>query len=605
MIKKAVILFIIISFFIGNNSVFATISEKNSVYQFVVLSTTDMHGRSTIKDVSSGKIEPNNMCKVATIVKNERKKYKNKILLIDNGDTIQGTLVAQYAITAKKNLENPMMTAMKHINYDVWVMGNHEFNYSPEQRNTQVRKALKSNIAVLGGNIVLKNDGKNIHDIFVEKGSPFYAPFFIREYKFDNKNKLKVAVIGLGNAANETWDKSCNYPNLQFSSLDNPQGLLENEINKWANYIKEENLADIIIVSVHSGKNTDYCTNINKFLLESQAISGTKNSKNIDLLIYGHDHQANIEKVTNADNKEIFIVNGGGINVTKNVFAVTFDKNGKYKSHTVNAELIELSKEKNDILLAQKTNKWYKQTYKWASEPLGILTGGWDKITNEIENKTNNDLLLNQTSFIDFIHKVQISATWQNYKKTGEKGAIVSLASPVASTNKNGFISYIPKDNKTLSILELSMIYRFGNNTLCTVDMNSKQLYSWLNTVANKYTLDSQGKAILKSTEAAHGTDTFYGIDYTLDITKPENQRIISAKINGINLQDIKEPIRIVLNNFRLAGSHGFSQATNFKEKDCIWQSTDDFSEEEASIQALLGKYVKSKEKISPKDTIE
>ena len=140
---------------IGATQVLAK-ADTNKTYKFEVLSTTDMHGRSTTYDVSSGKEEPNNMCRVATVVKQERKKYKDKVLLIDNGDLIQGTLVAQYAITVRKNVENPMITALKDMKYDVWVMGNHEFNYTPAQRDSQIVRALKSGIAVLGGNIVLK-----------------------------------------------------------------------------------------------------------------------------------------------------------------------------------------------------------------------------------------------------------------------------------------------------------------------------------------------------------------------------------------------------------------------------------------------------------------
>lgn len=579
-------------------------SSADTKKNFAVYSTTDMHGRATAYDVATGKVDNNNLCRVASIIKKERKKYKNNILLIDNGDLIQGTLLAQYAITAKKDVENPMITAIKDMKYDVWVMGNHEFNYSPEQRNSQVRRALKSGIAVLGGNIVVKAEGKNIHDCIVGKGAPFYDPFFIKTFNFGHNNILRVAVIGLGNAANETWDKASNYPNLQFSSIDNPQGLLEKEIDKWGKYIKDNNLADIIIVSAHSGKGTDDGVITDKFLLESQAVSGAEKSHYADLLIYGHDHQANIEKLKNADGKDIYIVNGGGTTVTKNVFTVTFDKNGKYKSYTVNAEAKILANEKDDKKLVKKTSAWYKEARKHASEPLGKLDKGWSQISNQVKDKTNKDLLLSQTEFMNLIHKVQLWSTWQETSKTGVKGAVVSLASPVASTNKDGIISFIPKDGETVSVLQLSMLYRFGNNTLCMTDMTPQQLYSWMNTVANKYTIEN-GKATLKKSEAVHGTDTFFGIDYTFDINEPEGKRIVSAKINGKNLTEIKTPIRVVLNNFRLAGSHGFKEATGLSEKDCIWQSTDNLSDEDASVQSLLGQYFKEKGKVSPYDTVE
>ncbi|MGN0004374.1 MAG: bifunctional metallophosphatase/5'-nucleotidase [Candidatus Gastranaerophilaceae bacterium] len=588
-------------------SCFAALSPQakaDTTKQFEVLSTTDMHGRATSYDVASNKVDNNNLCRVSTIVKQERKKFKNNVLLIDNGDLIQGTLLAQYAITTKKDFENPMITAIKSMKYDVWVMGNHEFNYNPEQRDSQIKRALKSGIAVLGANIVVKSEGKNIHDCVVGKGTSFYDPYYIKTFNFGHNRNLRVAVIGLGNAANETWDKSSNYPNLQFSSFDNPEGLLENEIDKWGKYIKDNNLADIIIVSAHSGKGTDDGVVTDKFLLESQAVSGAEKSHYADLLIYGHDHQANIEKLKNADGKDIYIVNGGGTTVTKNIFTVTFDKNGKYKSYKVTAEARKLADVKDDKNLVKKVNKWFYDTRAWASAPLGTLDKGWSKITKQVKGKTNKDLLLSQTEFMNLINKVQLWSSWQNMKKSGEKGAVVSLASPVAATNKDGIITFVPQDGDSISILQLSMLYRFGNNTLCVVDMTPKQLYSWMNTVANKFTVEN-GKATLKPSEAVHGTDTFFGIDYTFDITKPEGKRVVSAKINGQNLTDMKTPIRVVLNNYRLAGSHGFKQATGLSEKDCIWQSTDYLSDEDASVQSILGQYFKAKGKVTPFDTIE
>lgn len=78
-------------------------------------------------------------------------------------------MVSEYALSNKKDLPNPMISALIDLKYDVWVMGNHEFNYSPEQRNPQIKYALEAGIAVLGGNIVLKQDGYNMNNVKVLK----------------------------------------------------------------------------------------------------------------------------------------------------------------------------------------------------------------------------------------------------------------------------------------------------------------------------------------------------------------------------------------------------------------------------------------------------
>lgn len=580
--------------------------KEDSEHQFEVLSTTDMHGRATTIDVMTNKKEINSMAKVATIVKNERKKYDNRVILIDNGDLLQGTLVSQYALTKKTKLENPMITALKDLKYDVWVMGNHEFNYTPEQRDPQIKYAKLSGINVLGANIVLKSDGTDVDGNQAKKGSPYFQPYAIKTIDFGDNKSVRVAIIGLGNANNANWDRECNFPNLQFNSIDNPEGLLEFEIDKWVQYIKSNKLADIIIVSVHSGKGNDTGIITDKFSKESQIISGAQKTKDVDLFIYGHDHMENIELLKNADGKPVYIMNGGGTSVTKDVFTVNFDEKGNYKNYNnITAELIKLENVKDDEQTEQKLISWCNKAYLHYATPLGFFDKGWSKIQNETKNKTNADLLLKQNHISDFIHKAQIWASWQNYKYKGIKGAEVSIASSVASVNPDGKLIFIPKDKTKISMLELAMIYRFSNNILCTTDMTPKQLYSWMSAVADKLEIDKNGKAKIKSDQSEHGVDTFYGIDYVFDLTKPEGKRVVKAQINGENLLDRKTPVRVVLNTYRMSGCHGFGEATGLKEENIVWTATDYLPYDEATIQYLTGRYVKHKELISPDDKSE
>lgn len=584
---------------------FGTACFAKDIYQFEVLSTTDMHGRATNYNVATQKEDLNSMVRVASVVERERKVFGDNLILIDNGDLLQGTLLSQYAITQKPKEENPMITAVKQMKYKVWVMGNHEFNYSPEVRDAQIAYARQGGIDILGANIVLKEDGLNMRGVKAKKGAPYYDPYTLQTINFGNGKQVRVAIIGLGNANNANWDRACNYPNMQFSSLDNPEGLLEFEIDKWVDKIKKADLADIIIVSAHSGKSTDDGVQSTTFMKESQAVSGAQKSKGIALLIYGHDHSANIEKVTNAEGKEIYIVNGGGTTVTKNVFTVDFDQNNKIKDYTVSAEAIPLKDEKPNKQLSKEINHWYKDAVAWSSKPLGKFSGGWDKITSETEGKTNVDLVVKQTELNNLIHKVQLWASWMDYKTHGIKGATVSITSSVVSSKDDKTLAFIPHDGDTVSINELALIYRFSNNILCTVDMTPQQLYAWMSRVADKLMIDENGNAKIKPDQSIHGTDTFYGIDYTFDLTKPEGQRVVSAKIKGQNLLEMKEPVRVVLNTFRMAGAHSFYETTKLTEKDCAWNATDFHPEDEANVQSQLGEYVKHLKNVTPDQPTE
>ncbi len=568
-------------------------------YSFAVLSTTDMHGRSTANDVSTQKEDMNSMLRVATAVAKERAEYgKENTILIDNGDTIQGTLVAQYAITQNADKENPMITAMKYIGYDVWGMGNHEFNFTPEQRDAQTNLADKAGIAVLSANLTLIKDGTNFRGEPAAAGSSYYDPYIIKTLDAGSGRTVRVAIIGIGNAANATWDLATNYPNLQFSNLDNPNGELENEINKWTKKITDEDLADIIVVAAHTGRGGN-----DGYDLESQAYTGVTKSHGVDLLIYGHDHRANIETVKNADGKEIYIVNGGGTTLTKNVFTVSFDEKGKVSDFTVTADSVKLSGEEDDKTLAETLQPWYDDTYAWASAPLGKFDNGWNAVSSEAEGKTNNDMVLSQTQLTSFIHKAQIWASWQSYEEKGIEGAVVSIASPVFGTASGGVLSFVPSDGSSVSTLELSKLYRYSNNLLCAVDMTPQQLYNWMSAVADMYAI-KDGKPAVAEGVSIFGLDTFYGVDYTFDLTKPAGERVVSASINGVDLLKMEGKIRVTLNSYRLSGGYGFFEATGLTEADCCWTASQYLGADRAPVPTLIGEYVAHMGTVSPTDKV-
>lgn len=156
----------------------------------------------------------------------------------------------------------------------------------------------------------------------------------IRTYDFGDGRTVRVGRDRFEQRG-QPLGPATNYPNMQFSSLDNPDGLPALRSTSGPPEIRDNDLADIVIVSVHSGKGTDDGVETDGFLLESQVVSGVQGSSGVDLVIYGHDHTANIETLTDADGKAVPIVNGGGTHVTKTVFDLTFDEDGAFAGFTI------------------------------------------------------------------------------------------------------------------------------------------------------------------------------------------------------------------------------------------------------------------------------
>lgn len=566
-------------------------------YQFVVASTTDMHGRSTKTDVATQKEDVNSMVRAATIIKDLRAAYGDDMVLVDNGDTIQGNLVAQYAINQKSDVLNPMMEIMMDLGYDTWTMGNHEFNFNPTQRDTQAKFALESGMSAIAANITLTADGKNFAGADAKAGDPFYAPYVVKTLTDDYGRTVNVAVIGMGNPANATWDIASNYPNMQFSSLENPEGDLAFEFQKWIDIVNANEDVDVIVIASHNGTGNAEGTS-----LENQSQYAARNSAGADLVISGHDHTPTLRTVTNKDGEEVHIVNAGGSNVNLNTFTVTFNENGEVADVSIKTENIPLKDVEGDEATAERMQHWYDETYAWASAPLGSFDNGWSAIVDQFTGKNNDKMVTFQNALVDFVHKAQIWCSWQSYEDLGIEGATVSIGSAVFGTASGGVLSFVPQDGDTISTLELNKLYRYSNNLLCAIDMTGEQLWNWMNTVADFYDVDENGNVYLNS--SVFGVDTFYGVDYTIDLTKPYGQRLVKATYQGQDLKTYGGKIRCTLNSYRLSGGYGFYEATGLTEADCCWTASMYLGSDRAPVPTQLGEYVAHMGTITPDDAV-
>ena len=587
--RKVLLFFAVICLLISCTSV-KMIPASHSI---AVVSTTDMHGRAAGKDVATAKEDTASMPRVASAVNKVREKFGNDMIVIDNGDTIQGTLMAQYAINYRMDEINPMVSALSYIGYDVWTMGNHEFNFLPRQRDAQVLFAKNNGISCLSGNVTLLEDGVNVHGDKAKAGEPYYKPYEIFSFRFEDGLKVRVAVIGLGNAANANWDLAVNYPNLSFSSLENPEGLLANEIDKWVSIVKAEEKADIVIVAVHSGLGS-----ADEFSLESQTLMAAEATSGVDLFICGHDHQPNVIITKNSEGKDVTIVNGGGKALTESILTIEF-ADGKVAGVSIESSLTPLDSVAPDETLSRMMNDWYNETYQWASAPLGTFDNGWNSVKAQAEGKGNEDMILSQTALMDFIHKAQIWCTWQS---EGTEGATVSIASPVFGTDSDRNLSFVPSDGDTISILELSKLYRYSNNLLCAVELTGQELYNWMSCVADMYTV-KDGKVSMGDGVSIFGLDTFYGVDYVIDPSLESGEKLVKAEINGADIREISS-IKVVLNSYRLSGGYGFAEATGKSESDCFWTASQFLGSDRAPVPTQIGEYVKAMKVVSPADKV-
>ena|SRR5438067_2544950 len=142
-----------------------------------ILGTTDVHGHifptNYFHDQGN---EPFGLARVSTLVKQIRAQ-KEHTLLVDSGDALEGTPLLRFNAEVDKQLPNPMIAAMNAMKYDVFAVGNHEYNFGLDY----LQKARdEAHFPFLSGN-VFKAGTKD----------PIYTPYVIKDVE-----GAKIAFLG-------------------------------------------------------------------------------------------------------------------------------------------------------------------------------------------------------------------------------------------------------------------------------------------------------------------------------------------------------------------------------------------------------------------------
>jgi 2',3'-cyclic-nucleotide 2'-phosphodiesterase / 3'-nucleotidase len=211
--------------------------------RITVLATTDVHGNLLPYDYFTGKPAARGLAKVATIVRAERAANPNT-LLIDCGDTIQGTPLEYVYQRSDHARGEPLMLAMNAIGYDALTLGNHDFNYGLESLN---RARAEAHFPWLSANTV-------------GEVKPF-QPYLVKTV-----GGVKVAVIGVTTTSIPLWERPGNFQGYRFLPI-------WETVARTVEELRAKERPAVTVVALHEG-------------LEGAAIPA-----GVDAVIYGHTHR--------------------------------------------------------------------------------------------------------------------------------------------------------------------------------------------------------------------------------------------------------------------------------------------------------------------------
>lgn len=558
--------------------------------EFTILSTTDMHGRCWDTNILNDTAATNTLLQAATAVKGIRAAKEN-VILLDNGDTYQGTPVSTYQLSLQKqgliDLPNPMALAMKEMAYDAATVGNHEFNYDWETMDAvraYLADATQGNaVASLCANLYY--DGTDgVHTA----GENVCIPYMIKEITAGEET-YKIAIIGFENTDCPRWDVPDNYPGMVFTHPDNTTGAMAWEAQRYLEQVQEYD-PDFIIVAYHSGLGDGAAPEDIVFgkNSENQILSMIKNTEGIDMVIAGHDHSSGYSGSTYKDQggNDVIVVNGAGNNLTCTTFGIDASGSIYLKKH----EDLPLKNYAADTALKEQIKPYAELASKYVNQVCGtILPGTWSKSTN---------FYLQQTDTMDFVNRAQIAqGTIHLAEKydTEEKVAALfdatgldHLSVDVSSSSVVVSGNYTVQPG-TMSMKDIYRLYKY-DNTLYLVPLTGAQIKEIMEFNASERLAVStaSGTPVYSCIGDSFTNPVFYGLDFKYDMAQEKGSRVVDLKFADGRAFEMDKTYIMAINNYHLGNGPFAAYSTD----DAIWSQTDDLGG--GVVQDLIAAFLKA-----------
>lgn len=516
-----------------------------------ILATSDVHGEVYPSDYFSGAVTKDGLARVSTYVYQQRQVNPN-LLLVDNGDTMQGTPLVSY-YNKVTNVEYPMAKAMGLMKYDSWTLGNHEFNFGLDTLNRVIKDMTTEGIPVLSAN-TYKADGTN-----------FVKPYIIKTVPTSDGD-VKVGILGLTTKCVPSWENPGNYAGLSFNDL-------VDEAKKQIPVMKAAG-ADVIVVAMHSGEESASDT-----IPENEVKAVAQGVDGIDAIIAGHAHSKIAQdKFTNPSGKTVIVTEPGksAAYVSKINLGLSKTTDGKWAVSSQTSTIVPMDDTiPADTKITTALQSYQDTTVNYIGTKIGKSSAEFSGAGQTVK----------ETALMDLINKVQMQAS----------GAQLSIAAPLSAS------AYIPSGDVTIK--DISSVYVF-ENYLYKINMTGAQIKKWMELSVKYYKqVSSPTDAIAKDpvlNTPDYNLDMLYGAQYTIDLTQPAGSRIKNLMYNGKYVKDT-DVFTVAVNNYRYNGGGGFMAAAGLNpgHEAASYDSAKSLGDD-GQIRNLMIKYFQSNGTITP-----
>ena len=490
-----------------------------------IISTTDLHGNILPIDYYTNKPEARGLARAATIIKAARRENPN-LLLLDSGDTIQGTPLAYYHNKKNNAPPDPMMLMMNALQYDAMAVGNHEYNFGLKV----LEKARgEARFPWLSANTYHAGSDRT-----------FYKPYIVKEV-----NGLRVGVLGLTTPGIPNWENRENYAGLEFRD---PVG----EAKKWVGVLRDQERVDLVVIAMHMGIERDMRTgetNPGQAPNENAAVAIAEQVPGVDLILMGHTHRE-VPSLIVAGGALLTQANYWARHVARaDIYLERDEARGNWRVVAKSSRTIPVDGVEADAEILKLAEPYDRETQTWLGRAIGESAG----------ELTAADARFRDTAILDLIQRVQLEA--------GK--ADVSM---VASFNPEARIPRGP-----VTVRDIAALYVY-ENTLVVIEVTGQQLKDALEHSAKYFRAYVPGKSasdLIDEKIPGYNFDIAEGVTYDLDISKPVGQRIQNLQFRGQRV-DPAQKFRLATNNYRVNGGGGY---TMYKDAPVVSRSSAEIRE--------------------------
>jgi 2',3'-cyclic-nucleotide 2'-phosphodiesterase/3'-nucleotidase len=475
--------------------------EPNESVDLVVAATTDVHAYLRGWDYYGNRPDTlRGLTRAATIIDSIRRVSAVSPVLVDAGDMLQGNPLAYVAARVDTTMPHPVMLAMNAMGYTAAAVGNHEFNYGLPALERAMRQAAFPLLAA---------------NAFTPDGKPRFQGWAVAM-----RNGIKIAIVGATTPGSMVWDRDNLAGRLVIGDI----------VPAVRSAVREARDAGaaVVIAVVHSGLDepSSYDTVSSNVPSENVAARLAHEVPGIDVIVYGHSHR---EMADTTIGKTLLMQPKNWATSVAIAHLTVQRQNGRWHVTAKRSQVVAAVNHRESAQLLAATQEGHRAAVQYANMAVGSTLATWRADSARVVD----------TPLIDFILEVERRASGAQLAST----AVFSLDATLAAG--------------PITVARLAALYPY-DNTLRAVRISGAQLRDYLEQSARYFRSHANGTVDVDPTIPGFNYDVVAGVDYTIDVSRPIGERIVTLEFQGKPVA-ATDSFTMALNNYRQTGGGGFA----------------------------------------------